>query len=84
VRIQPDAGRSCGQDQHIEDLLKANGRKRSELELAVSPYTKPIKPEDFKRYRDAGADEVVLIKLAPPRDEKRISCEPGRDCSRMG
>jgi probable F420-dependent oxidoreductase len=56
--------------KRIEDLLKANGRKRSDVELAVSPYTKPIKPDDLKRYRDAGADEVVLIKLRPPREEK--------------
>ena len=58
--------------KRIEDLLKANGRKRSEVELAVSPYTKPMKPDDLKRYRDAGADEVVLIKLRPPREERDL------------
>jgi probable F420-dependent oxidoreductase len=56
----------------IEDLLKSQGRKRSDVELAVSPYTKSIKPDDLKRYRDAGADEVVLIKLRPPREEKDL------------
>jgi probable F420-dependent oxidoreductase len=55
--------------KRIEELLKANGRKRSDVELAVSPYTKPIKPDDLKRYRDAGADEVVLLRLRPPRAE---------------
>src|SRR6266446_4897959 len=55
--------------KRIEELLKANGRKRSDIELAVSPYTKPIKVDDLKRYRDAGADEVVLLKLRPPRAE---------------
>jgi probable F420-dependent oxidoreductase len=58
--------------KRIEDLLKANGRKRSEVELAVSPYTKSIKVDDLKRYRDAGADEVVLIRLRPPREEKDL------------
>jgi len=58
--------------KRIEDLLKANGRKRSDVELAVSPYTKPATPDDLKRYRDAGADEVVLIKLRPPRDERDL------------
>ena len=53
----------------IEELLKANGRKRSDIEIAVSPYSKPITTDDLKRYRDAGADEVVLIKLRPPRTE---------------
>ncbi len=53
----------------IEELLKANGRKRSEIEIAVSPYSKPIKQDDLKRYRDAGVDEVVMITLKPPRVE---------------
>ncbi len=58
--------------KRIEDLLKANGRKRSEVELAVSPYTKPITVDDLKRYRDAGVDEVVLVKLRPPRAEDEV------------
>jgi probable F420-dependent oxidoreductase len=53
----------------IEELLKANGRKRSEIEIIVSPYSKPITKDDLKRYRDAGVDEVVLITLKPPRAE---------------
>jgi probable F420-dependent oxidoreductase len=53
----------------IEELLKANGRKRSDIEIAVSPYAKPITRDDLKRYRDAGVDELVMITLKPPRDE---------------
>ncbi len=53
-------------------MLKANGRKRSDVELAVSPYTQPATPDDLKGYRDAGADEVVLIRLQPPRNEKDL------------
>ena len=55
--------------RRIEELLKSNGRKRSDIQIAVSPYSKPITTDDLKRYRDAGADEVVLIKLKPPRAE---------------
>jgi probable F420-dependent oxidoreductase len=58
--------------KRIEELLKASGRKRSDVELAVSPYTKPSTVDDLKRYRDAGVDEVVLIKLRPPRAEKEV------------
>jgi len=43
--------------KRIEEILKAGGRKRSDLHLAVSPYAKPITTDDLKRYRDAGADE---------------------------
>ncbi|HEX4210834.1 MAG TPA: LLM class F420-dependent oxidoreductase [Candidatus Binataceae bacterium] len=53
----------------IEELLKANGRERSDLELAVSPYSKPVTADDLKRYRDAGVEEVILIKLRSARAE---------------
>jgi probable F420-dependent oxidoreductase len=59
--------------RRIEDLLKANGRTRSDVEFAVSPYTKPVKSDDLKRYRDAGADEVVLFRLGPPQEEKELA-----------
>jgi probable F420-dependent oxidoreductase len=59
--------------RRIEDLLKASGRTSSDVEFAVSPYTKPIKPDDLKRYRYAGADEVVLFSLGPPQEEKELA-----------
>jgi len=52
--------------KRIEEILKASGRKRSDVHLAVSPYAKPVTTDDLKRYRDAGADEVVLLSLRPP------------------
>ena len=55
--------------KRIEELLAANGRKRSDVELAVSPYTKKITRDDLKRYRDAGVDELVMVNLRPPREE---------------
>jgi probable F420-dependent oxidoreductase len=45
----------------LEQLLQQNGRKLSEVELIVSPYTKPIVPDDLKRYRDLGISEVVML-----------------------
>jgi probable F420-dependent oxidoreductase len=47
--------------KRIEGLLSANGRRRSDVHLAVSPYTNPIKTEDLKRYRDAGVEEIALL-----------------------
>jgi probable F420-dependent oxidoreductase len=52
--------------RQIEGLLKANGRHRSELELAVSNSGKPITADDLKRYRDAGVDEFVITGLRAP------------------
>jgi probable F420-dependent oxidoreductase len=52
---------AAGKIRRIEEMLKVNGRRRSDVTLAVSPYTDPISPDDIKRYRDAGADEVALL-----------------------
>ncbi len=59
--------------RRIEELLKANGRKLADVEITVSPYSKPITPDDLKRYRDLGVSEVILITLRPPRDEASLA-----------
>ena len=69
-KVGPDA--AAGKIRQIEELLRTNGRKRSEVTLAVSPYTDPIAPDDLKRYRDAGADEVALLMRGRPRNEAEI------------
>ena len=56
--------------KRIEELLKANGRSRSDVKLAVSPYAKPIKTDDLKRYRDAGVEEITLLGLGGARTEQ--------------
>jgi probable F420-dependent oxidoreductase len=58
--------------KRIEVLLASNGRKRSDVKLAVSPYTNPIKTDDLKRYRDAGVEEVALLALDPSRTERDL------------
>jgi probable F420-dependent oxidoreductase len=55
--------------QQIEKMLTANGRRRSDVTLSVSPYIDPITPDDLKRYRDAGADEVALLIRGRPISE---------------
>ncbi|HKV55224.1 MAG TPA: LLM class F420-dependent oxidoreductase [Candidatus Binataceae bacterium] len=52
--------------RRIEELLRANGRKRSDVELAVSNSGKPITSDDLKRYRDAGVEEFVVTALRSP------------------
>src|SRR5580692_2954161 len=52
--------------RRIEELLKANGRKRSDVELAVSNSGKPITADDLKRYRDAGVEEFVVTAMRSP------------------
>jgi probable F420-dependent oxidoreductase len=62
--LSPDEAMS--KIRRIEEILKASGRRRSDVHLALSPYAKPLTTDDLKRYRDAGADEVVLLSLRPP------------------
>ena len=59
--------------KRIEELLRANGRKRSDVHLAVSPYTNPIKTEDLKRYRDAGVEEIALLSGRPGTDREMVA-----------
>jgi probable F420-dependent oxidoreductase len=49
--------------RRIEELLKASGRKRSDVELTASPYNHPVTADDLKRYSDAGLEEVELINF---------------------
>jgi len=58
--------------KRIEALLKEHGRKRSELELAASPYMNPATVDDLKRYRDAGLDEVALVIFDAPATEREM------------
>jgi probable F420-dependent oxidoreductase len=68
--LSPDEAAS--KIKRIEELLKACGRKRSDVEIAVSPYMKPMTPDDLKRYRDLGVDEVALVNFDIPDNEHQL------------
>ena len=51
----------------LEQLLRANNRKLSDIELIVSPSGKQITADDLKGYRDAGVSEVVITTIGLPR-----------------
>lgn len=69
--LTPDE--AVGKLKKLDELLAANGRKRSDVEITLSPYTKPITTDDLKRYRDLGVEEVVLVRLRPPRSEEELA-----------
>jgi probable F420-dependent oxidoreductase len=58
--------------KRIDEMLKAAGRKRSDLYVALSPYSKPITRDDLKRYRDAGVDELAFVDFNPPTSEREM------------
>ena len=60
----------------LDALLEANGRKRSDLSISVSPYLREMTPAKLEAYRRAGADQVILIAFA--RDRAAIASALGR------
>jgi probable F420-dependent oxidoreductase len=52
----------------LDRMLAANGRKRSELVISVSPYLREMSPAKLEAYRRAGADQVILIGFARNRE----------------
>ena len=58
--------------RRIEGLLRECGRQRSDVTLAVSPYADPIVPDDLKRYRDAGVEELALLLRGRPKSAADI------------
>jgi probable F420-dependent oxidoreductase len=58
--------------RRIEELLKANGRKRSDVELVVSHHDKPANADDLKRYRDAGVEELVVTRMRSPHTPDEV------------
>jgi alkanesulfonate monooxygenase SsuD/methylene tetrahydromethanopterin reductase-like flavin-dependent oxidoreductase (luciferase family) len=59
--------------KRIEELLRVNGRSRSDVHLAVSPYTNPIKTDDLTRYRDAGVEEIALLGGRPGTEREMVA-----------
>ena len=68
----------------MEELLKANNRKLSEIEIIVSPYTKTIVADDLKRYRDAGVHEIVIVNIRPPKTVEEAAIPFGGGRARPG
>jgi probable F420-dependent oxidoreductase len=48
----------------LERFLGERGRSRSDVDVTVSPYMQPVGPELLPQYRDAGADQLVLVAFA--------------------
>jgi probable F420-dependent oxidoreductase len=53
----------------LDALLAKRGRKRSDIHVLVCPYMHGADIDIVKRYRDVGADQVVLMVLGRDRDD---------------
>jgi probable F420-dependent oxidoreductase len=52
----------------LDAFLARAGRKRSEIQISISPYLQPIDFDAVRRYRDAGVDQVILLVVAGNRN----------------
>jgi probable F420-dependent oxidoreductase len=54
--------------RRLERFVARAGRRRSDLEVHISPYMKPVAADALARYRDAGVDQLILPAVAGDRD----------------
>jgi len=52
-------------------LLRAEGRNRSELHIAIGPNSKPVNADTVAAYRDCGVDQLVVALMAGNTDGLR-------------
>jgi probable F420-dependent oxidoreductase len=48
----------------LDEMLAAQGRARSDVQITVCPYFNPVTPELIAAYADRGVDRLVLLCLA--------------------
>jgi probable F420-dependent oxidoreductase len=69
--LNMDLNETTAKIRRLEEMLKANGRKRSDIEIAVRPSAiASMTKDDLKRYRDAGVDELVLVNAMELNTER--------------
>jgi hypothetical protein len=59
----------------LERILSERGRARSEIEVSVCPYMKPVTGDDLPRYREAGVDQVIALCLGGDPDSLRATLD---------
>jgi probable F420-dependent oxidoreductase len=52
----------------LDGMLARRGRRRSEIQVSVCPYQRGADRDKLARYRDAGADQVIVLAFAPTPD----------------
>ena len=61
--------------ERLSSILDSRGRSRSDIEISISPYMKPINLDALKRYRDAGVDQVIVLAAASDSDRLRANLD---------
>src|SRR5262245_15651200 len=53
----------------LDRFLARAGRRRTEIQVSISPYMQPVDFDGVRRYRDAGVDQVIFVAVAGTRDK---------------
>ncbi len=61
--------------ERLGQLLEERGRSLDDIELSVSPYLKGADADKLARYRDVGADQVIVSAFAPDTASIRSTLE---------
>lgn len=55
--------------RRLETMLEKRGRKRADVQVSVCPYMRGADEDILLRYRDAGADRVILTAASMSKDD---------------
>jgi hypothetical protein len=61
--------------EKLERYLAEEGKKRSDIQVFVCPYTRGCDLDMIKRYRDLGVDQVIVFPLRLSAGEARRQVE---------
>lgn len=53
----------------LDEKLAARGRKRSDIDIAISPYSHKHNKDVVAQYADAGVDQLILLLVGRDHDE---------------
>ncbi len=59
----------------LDELLAARGRKRSEIQVSICPYMRPIDGDAVRRYAEAGVDQLIVLAAEGNADGLRAAID---------
>jgi probable F420-dependent oxidoreductase len=69
-----DPAEAAAKIAKLHVLMREHGREPHDVELIVSPYTKPVTPAHLPGYREAGVSELVML-ISIPEDESKLPAQ---------
>jgi probable F420-dependent oxidoreductase len=59
----------------LDGFLARRGRRRSEIQVSICPYMRPVGPDDVARYAEAGVDQLIALAVAGDPDGLRAQLD---------